>query len=69
MGLGRQELAVLDANMPRLKARKKFEEYIAGRSKLHHDEVFDTVLEATGSEALANAYRCTAIKAATWKPR
>lgn len=58
------ELAALEANLPRLKAQRRME--TEDLSKLHHDDLYDLVMLATGSEALANAYRVSAIKAATW---
>lgn len=59
---------MLAASMPRLKAMKQLEEVDAGRLKLHPDSLFDLVMEATGSEKLANAYRVAAVKS-TWKQR
>lgn len=53
--------------MPRLKAAKRLES--DDLSGMHHDDLFELVLLATGNESLANAYRVSAIKAATWKQR
>lgn len=64
-------LIVLDANMDRIKAVRWFEEIRKDPEKgnsLHPDTLFDLVMEATGSERLANAYRVAAIRA-KWKPR
>lgn len=67
-GLARHEQAMLEAQMPRLKALKTLEEVDAGRLTLHPDELYDVVMEATGSEKLANAYRVQAVRS-KWKPR
>lgn len=50
--------------MPRLKARRRMQ--AEDLSKLHPDEAYELVLDATGSEQLANMYRVNALKA-TWK--
>ena len=60
--------ALLEINMPRLKAEKKLEQVDAGTLTLHHDDLYDVVMLATGNEELANAYRVQAIKS-TWKQR
>jgi hypothetical protein len=52
--------------MGRLKAQQRLES--DDLSGLHHDDLFDLVMEATGSEALANSYRVSAIKS-KWKAR
>ena len=54
--------------MPRLKAQQLLDDVDAGRVTLHHDTLYDVVLQATGSERLANAYRVGAIKAKWTRP-
>ena len=55
--------------MPRLKALKKLEEVDGGlHPNIHPDTLYDLVMEATGSEQLANAYRVSRIKS-DWKSR
>lgn len=61
-------LAVLAANMPRLKALKRLEEVDAGALLLHPDYLFDLVMAAGLGEKVANAYRVGRIKA-DWKSR
>ncbi len=63
---------ILEANLERVKAQKVMEEIETGKvdfAAMNCDRLFETVLLATGSEALANSYRVSAIKAQTWKPR
>lgn len=60
------EFAVLEANMPRIEAELLLDEYRQGNAQLGPDRLFDTVMEATGNENLANAYRVARIKA-DWK--
>jgi hypothetical protein len=66
-GLTAPQLAVLEACLPRIRAQRKLDEYKAGRRPhMHPDDLYDCVLEATGSEKLANAYRVARIRA-DWK--
>ncbi len=61
-------LAVLAANMPRIKAEAKLQEADEGKVTLHADELYDLCIEAGKGKAAANSYRVAAIRA-NWKPR
>ena len=64
-----KEQALLEINMPRLKAIRTLDEVDAGRLTLHHEALYDLVIATGGSKELAGIYRANAIKAATWKSR
>ncbi len=52
--------------MPRIAAEQLLDDYREGNAQLGPDRLFDTVMEATGNEDLANKYRVARIKS-EWK--
>ena len=57
-------IAALEANEPRLRAQDRLDQAIAGHLQLSEEGWFNTALEATGSEEVAQAYFNAAVRRA-----
>ena len=65
-GLSEDEKFAMQALVPRVKARRRLDDALAGRIDLTPDGWFDAAMAATGSQDLAEAYMHAAIKR-SWK--